>query len=259
MRQRSREFAVLLLLAGSVAAGEPKWSLPASPQAVVVELKSRASAGTSPETTVIKIRGNGTFEVGASGEQGYVAGQMTSAELLSLLRDLIEREHALELTTDALAAGLTSQARKSGKEVGFLNAADMIVRISVASGTHEFRCRSPEPLRTRFPDMQDIDHVCSIIRRLENVIAVAQIGGKPEAERLAALATAELQRQNGPAVTITAGDLLHVLGTAGDLRQAQFVVEPALRGETGAGVHVSVLESPGQPPRVNMTILSAAL
>jgi hypothetical protein len=259
MRHQLRALAVLLLLAGSVAAGEPKWSLPTNPQAAVVELKSRAPAGTAPDTTVIRIRGTGEFEVGASGEQGYVAGQMTSGELLALLRDLIEREHALELTTGALAAGVTGQARKSGKEVGFQNAPDMVVRIALASGTHEFRCRSPEALRTRFPGMQDLDRVCAIIRRLENVAAVAQIGGRREAERVAALATAELRRQNGPDVAVTVGDLLQVRGNAGDLRQSQFVVEPALRGEAGTGVHVSVMESPGETPRISMTRLSPAL
>lgn len=264
---RASAISVLLLLATRHLATAADWSLPSSPEAVVVELQfvapaadgdSRGNADADRSMLVLRLRRDGWYTVSERGGKPLV-GQLTESELQRLVSEIVDKQHGLELKSTALATEIERTGRTTGKEWRIKNADTTVVRLILAGGSHEFRCCAPELLRNRFPQVADLNRMCAIQRRLENLVATARLGGKPEAERLAALATAELRRQNGPAVTITAGDLLHVRGTAGDLRQAQFVVEPALRGETGAGVHVSVLESPGQPPRVNMTILSAAL
>lgn len=262
----SRVVVLVFLLAGGLAAGERKWSLPDDPQAVVVELKhgmtddSISSLPTevqnrlqSPRhTVVVRIRRNGAIEAGSRGSAGYAAGQLTEAELAALLEELIERQGATELSTAALENKIQQRARETRKDVGFAGS-EMVVCITLQDGRHEFRCCSPEPLRTRFPEVRELNRVCAIVQRLENIAAVAQVGGPAEAERLAKLATAELRRQNGTQVEITAADLRQVRGSAGDLRQLQFVVDPALRGEAGTGMHVSVIESPGTAPRISMT------
>lgn len=261
---------MLLMLSGNLTAAEQSWFLPDDPQAVVVELKHeiplQTLANLPPEvqrrmqlsprdTIVIRIRRNGSFEVGRRGEPGHATGRMTGVELALLLGELIERQRALEISSTALATRVEQLARESGREVGFRDS-ETAICLTLRDGPHEIRCCAPQPLRTRFPEVRELDRVCAIIRRLENIAAVAQIGGRAEAERLARLATAELRRQNAENMTITADDLVQVRGKAGDLRQAQFVVDPTLTGGTGAVAHVSVMETPGQSPRISMTTQS---
>jgi hypothetical protein len=268
MRHVLHAAVVVLLLVGHVAAADTRWSLPADPQAVVVELQfvapspagDQRSDGAPGERAmlVLRLRRDGSYEVNVQGGEN-LTGRLTDAELRRLVREIVEVQRGLALTSDGLTQALERAGRDSGKEWRIRNADTTVVRITLAGGTHEFRCCAPELLRTRFPQVEDLRRVCAIQRRLENLVAIARVGGKPEAERLAALAMAELRRQNGPDVKISAGDLLFVRGSSGDLRQCQFVVEPALRGETGAGIHVSVMESPGAAPRISMTPLSSAL
>lgn len=268
MKMSLRAIVVLLLLVGTLRAAEPSWSLPDDPQAVVIELRheetlesfsrlppsvqQRTKRFVPRDTIVIRIRRDGSFEVGRHGEPGHAKGRMTTEELSLLMSDLVERQHALQLSSSVIAARVEHLARESGRDVGF-SGSETAVCLTLRDGRHEIRCGAPQPLRTRFPEVRELDRVCAIVRRLENIAAVAQIGGRAEAERLARLATAELRSQNAADVTITADDLVQVRGKPGELRQAQFVVEPALAGGTGGGVHVSVMETPGQAPRISMT------
>jgi hypothetical protein len=242
----------LVLQAAVGLAAEPTWSLPDNPQAVVIELQLETAAG-QPVTDVVVVRRDGSFTVGEARSTQPIQSRLTEDELQELLGEIIEREQALELTSASLSAKIQAEGRRTGKDWRIRNASGTIVRISLAGRTHEIRCSSPELLRTRLPGVSELDRVCAIQRRLENIAAVAQVGGLAEAQRLAALATDEWRRQNGPAVQITHRDLLHVRGSAGDLRQVQFVVEPGLHGEAGEAVHVSVIESPGATPRISMT------
>lgn len=269
MRHPLQAFAAacLLLLAVHTPTTAADWSLPSDPESIVVELQfvapapdgasaSDATAGQS--TLVLRLRRDGWYTVSEQVGKPLV-GQLSEAEVRQLVGELVEQQRGLELKSASLSSQIERTGKATGKEWRIKNADTTVVRMNLTGGSHEFRCCAPELLRNRFPQVTDLNRVCAIQRRLENLVALARIGGRLEAERLAALATAEVQRQNGPAVTITAGDLLHVRGAAGDLRQSQFVVEPSLRGESGTGVLVSVLETPGRSPQISLTILNSTL
>lgn len=245
-----------LLLPMAAAAADRQWSLPDDPQAVVLQLRYGDPAGLR-ERLALQLHRDGAF-AGGVGTPEQVRGRLADAELNELFAEIIESSAALELTSDRLRQQIQDEAARTGKPAQVRAADDLIVRLVLADRVHEFRCPAPEVMRSRYPNLCDLHQACAIRRRLENVIAVARAGGTPAAERMAALATDELQRQNKSDLRVTARDLQVVRGRPGDLRQMEFVVpadgpsNPASR-ET----HVSVMESPGRPPRISITSLAA--
>ena len=249
---------ICVLVPCAAIAGNETWSLPTNPQAVVLELKYAAASG-SQQRTALRLHRDGSF-TGNVGASHQVRGRLSASEMRALLTDVIDASGALRLTSEGLRKQIQSEGRRTGRPARVQAAEDMIVRLVLAGGAHEIRCTAPEVLRTRYPMLSDLERVCTIRRRLENVVAVAHAGGLPAAERLAALATAQLRRQNNADVRVTARDLQSVRGRAGDLRQLQFVVSDnnsggALRRE----FHVSVMESPDAPLRISVTPLTAPL
>ncbi|MFO1092603.1 MAG: hypothetical protein U0992_04710 [Planctomycetaceae bacterium] len=254
---------VALLPAGLAEAAEPSWALPEDPQAVVIELRvaeqRQLSSSVPAHSRSLRIQRCGEVVLRDSGAKTDIGGRLAESELRNLLDDIVDRQRMLELTTDSLTRRLSAEAERTGKDWRVRNAPIASVRIALAGATHSFDCPTPDLLRTRFPGVEELIRVCAILHRLQNVAAVAQVGGPQEAERLAALATAELKRQNGTNMRITPRDLLNVRGAAGDLRQVQFVVDPELRGEQGSAIHISVMESSGAAPRVSMTPIAKPL
>lgn len=254
---------VVLIRASLAVAADSSWALPDDPRTVVIELRVAEqrplSSTVAAHTRVLRIQRSGDVVLRDSGAKADIGGSLTESELHDLLKDIIDHQRMLELHTNLLAQRLSAEAGRTGKDWRVRNAPVVSVRIALAGQTHSFDCPTPELLRTRFPEMQELTRVCAILHRLQNVAAVAQVGGLEEAERLAALAMAELKRQNGPDVRITPRDLLHVRGEAGDLRQVQFVVDPELSGQQGSPLHISVMESSGAAPRVSMTPVTKPL
>ena len=243
---------VTLILTTAATAAEPAWSLPDNPQAVVLELRYAKPAANAPETK-LELRRDGTF-IGDKGTARRISGRLSNRELQELMGEIVVDSGALQLTSSGLSRQIQEQSRRTGKSARLTSGVDTIIRITLADGAHELQCVSPEVLRTRYPALRELDRVCAIRRRLENVVAVAHAGGKPAAERLAALATEQLRRHNGAQAQVTARDLQAVRGEAGDLRQAQFVITDASTGSpAGSEVHISVFESPGAPPRIRIT------
>ena len=243
---------ISFIATSAAIAGDGRWELPAEPDAVVIELRYR-DATTNRVTTALQLMRDGTFTA-HPGTARRTRGRLQSAELNELLRSLLQESDALGLTTDGLRRQIAEESRRLRKPAHVQAADDVIVRLKLADRQHEFECPAPEVLRTRYPDLRDLERVCEIRRRLENLIAVAHVGGVPEAERLAALATAELRRHNGSNVRVTIRDLHTVRGIAGDLRQSQFVLSPSRSsGTTAQELHISVMESPGAAPRVTIT------
>jgi hypothetical protein len=241
-----------LLSNPSAGAADPKWSLPDTPQAVVLELQySDSREGAT--TTALQLHRDGTF-TGDAGTGRQTSGRLAPAELSELMAEVIETCGALRLTTEGLREQVLAESRRTGKPVEVRAASEMIVRLALADRRHTFQCAAPEVLHARYPNVRDLERVCAIRRRLENVAAVARVGGGPAADRLAALATEELRRHNGSTLRVTARDLLTVRGESGDLRQSQFVVRGERSGSWPAGeVHISILELPGAPPRISIT------
>ena len=253
-----RSLVVLLFLAATSRAVEPRWSLPDDPRAVVLQLQYADEHGDVVETVVTVLR-DGSLSDADSRQRGTVASKISPDELNELLESIIEIDRGLQLTSESLSQRIESEARRTRKDWRIQNAAHVVIRIGLSDRTHVIQCLAPDLLRTRYPAIRELERVCVIEHRLKNVVAVAHIGGVEEARRLAALATEELRRQNGPDVQIGPRDLVQVRGNIGDLRQAQFVVEPALHPEVGESVHVCVFESPGTAPRVSLAPIARPL
>jgi len=253
----------LLFLSTASAAADSEWSLPTNPDTLVLELRITETGPNSgervPPATLLQIARNGRFVGVDSVTQAEVAGRLGESELRNLVSQIVDQQRIRELRTDDLVKRLSAESARLGKEWRVRNASVVRVRVWLAAGVHTFECPCPELLRTRFPEMKELVRVCSILHRLQNIAAVAQAGGPEEAKRLAALANAELKRQNGSPVQVTSGDLTCVRGKAGDLRQMQFVIDPELNGEQGRAVHISLMESPSAAPRVSLTTVASPL
>jgi hypothetical protein len=243
---------IVLVLAPSTSAVEPAWSLPDDPQAIVVQMQYVDDDG-AVQQTVLSVQQNGSFTDGDAAQPGAVTGRMTPDELHGLLRAIINQDRVLDLTSESLSAQIQAEARRTQKDWRIQNATSVVIRIGLADGTHVVQCLAPDLMRTRYPAIRELDRLCAVQHRLKNVVAVARVGGMEEARRLAALATAELRRQNGPDIQIGPRDLVHVRGNLGDLRQVQFVVEPALHQEATEAIQMCVTESPGTTPRISLT------
>lgn len=244
--------AIFLLMAARAEAAETRWSLPDDPRAIVLQMQHVDSQGRVQET-VLTVRRDGSFHDGDAEHPGDVKGRLQEPELLELMREIIDDQQMLEMTTASLSRQVQSEARRTGKDSHIQLAVDVVIRIGLADRMHVVQFTSPGLLRTRYPAIKDMNRLCAVQHRLRNIVATAQVGGKDEAARLAALATEELRRQNGRSVEITPRDLVHVRGSIGDLRQVQFVVESAARDRDGEAVHVSVMEAPGAAPRISLT------
>lgn len=249
---------ITLLAAPTAHAANREWSLPDDPRAVVVALQYKNNT-TGRISTALQLHRDGTF-VGDVGAAAEVRSRISVPAMRELLHDILQTNSALTLSSRGLREQIEQESRRVGKPPRVRGARDVIVRITLADQVHEFQCRSPEVLRTRYPRLGDLDRVCSIRRRLENVVAVARAGGASAAERLAALAADELHRRSGAAVRVTARDLQSVRGETGDLRQAQFVVRQDRSGAAGGqDLHISVIEAAGAPPRISITTPAAPL
>jgi len=240
-----------------VSAVEPRWSLPDDPQAVVVQMQYVDDNG-AVQQTVLTAQRDGRFTDGDA-NSGTIAGRMTPDELHELLEAIIDIDRVLDLNSASLSERIQSEARRTRKDWRIQNASHVVIRIGLADGTHVVQCLAPDLLRTRYPAIRELDRLCTVQHRLKNIVAVARVGGMEEARRLAGLATQELRRQNGPDVQIGPRDLVHVRGSVGDLRQAQFVVEPALHPEARESVNVCVMESPGTAPRISLNPVARPL
>src|SRR5207244_2915871 len=98
-----------------------------------------------------------------SGATTDISGQLSEAELIELLSDIVDQQRMLELTTDSLTRRLSAEAERTAKEWRVRNAPMASVRIALAGATHRFDCPTPDLLRTRFPELPELIRVCAIL------------------------------------------------------------------------------------------------
>lgn len=247
---------VVWVLVGSASSVEQHrtWSLPSDPQAIVLELRFEEPGRSGG--VALRVRRDGSFVVPSPAGRPTLTGRLSERALTELVGELLEDHRCLELESDALAAAIEREGRRTGKDWRVQGAAISVVRIALSDRTHELRCAAPELLQSRFPELRELRRVCAIQRRLRNVVAIARVGGEPEAARLAALVAAELRRERDVSAPVTPRDLVEVNDSTGDLRQYQFVVEAAPTGtDPATSLHISVFEAPGEPVRISVTSL----
>jgi hypothetical protein len=231
-------------------AGE-SFGLPAAPRAAVIELVFEDRAA-SREAPFLRIDADGAVHVPDPSEraQPRFSGRLSQPELQQLLRELLVTHDIANLHTGDLERALATHAKQAGLDWRIPGADATLLRITLADRVHEVRCGAVSLLCERFPRLAPLQKLGAAQRRLENVAAVAQVGGTSAARRLAALATRELESRTPDSPQVTALDLSYVRTSRDGLRYVQFEVRGGR--DRSQRVTVSVVEAPGEPPRVSV-------
>lgn len=232
-------------------------ALPADPQTIVMELafEEPENAGVAERVT---IRADGEIALtGGTLQSKSVTGRLTAEDLQSLLQEVVHTSRILDCETEAIAAAVEREGRRSGRDWRIRNAATTVIRIRLKDVEHEIRCPAAELLVERFPGIDQLERLCTVQRRLQNVRAVTEVGGAEEAERLAKIAAAEWSSDSGMAQQVSSRELLHVRDAGDGLRQVQFRIDPppAEDGSIGESVVITIFETPKTLPRVSITPL----
>ncbi len=246
--------ALLLSPCAEACAVEPareSYRLPAAPRAAVIELvfEDRSVSRAAP---FLRIDADGAVHVPDPSERDElrVSGRLSPPELQQLLRELLVTHDVANLRTGDLERALATHAKQAGLDWRIPGADATLLRITLGDRVHEVRCGAVSLLCERFPQLAPLQKLGAAQRRLENVTAITQVGGPSSARRLAALAARELESQAPDAPAVTALDLSYVRTSRDGLRYVQFEVRSGR--DRSERVTVSVVEAPGEPPRVSV-------
>ncbi len=234
-------------------------AVPDDPQTTILELEFQEPDAVGMAARVA-IRGDGEISVSGGAQRGTrVIGRVTANELQELLQEIVRTRRILECDSDTIAAAVEQAGRRSGRDWRIRNAATTVIRVRLRDGEHEVRCPAAELLCERFPGIDELERLCAVQRRLQNVKAVAQAGGTAEAERLAKIAAAEWGDESGEEREVLVRHLLHVRDSGDGLRQFQFRVDAPADdgGSSGEAVAITIFETPQTLPRVSVTPLPA--
>lgn len=234
-------------------------ALPVDQQTIVLELTFEEPENATVAERVT-IRADGKISLTGGPLQGNpVAGSLNAEDLESLLQEVVHTARILECETAAIAAAVEREGRRTSRDWRIRNAATTVIRVQLKDIEHEVRCPAAELLVERFPGIDQLERLCAVQRRLQNVKAVAQVGGADEAERLAKIAAAEWSGDSGAMQQVTSRELLHVRDAGDGLRQVQFRIDPppSEDGSAGESVVITIFETPKSLPRVSITPLPA--
>lgn len=211
----------------------------------------------APPSVAVSIHADGTVLVpDPRGSSRPLRGRLSAADLQGLLNEVIETHGLFDCDTGTLAQSLQSAARQSGLAWRIPQADTTVIRVQREGRQHEVRCPAAELLEERFPGVEDLQRLCRVQRRLQNVRSVVLVGGPQEADRLAAMANQELRRRGVEGLEMTSSDLQQVLGSGDGFRLARFQrCGPRSPQEGETQWLVSIVETPDSPPRVSVTPL----
>ena len=252
---------ILILLASGTPVSaqgdsEDRIGLPRDPQTPVIELfTSSGRADSRRPDRMLVVTADGTVAVAAgNGVARQSSARLSRDELLDLLSDLISTHRILQCRSDQLLQEAERAGRAAGLDWKFPKATTTIIRIRLSGGVHEVRCTAAELLAERFPDAESVQNFNGALLRLQNLIAITQIGGAAEAQRLCDIANSELRvtgdRRNG----VTARDIQSVRENRQGLRLVQFHLSQDDNGDSPNAL-ISVVESQDSPAQVTITPL----
>ena len=246
----------LMLVASSAMAVEPKAANPPVPKSPV---RVAALSYIEPDGTrrpVVEVWSNGLVKaIDLSGSrqnpvQATLTDRLTAAELRELHQLLIGDCQLANQTTDSVRKSLQIASEQHQLTAKIEGAAE--TEIGVLAG-HEWRtvsCPAVSILATRFPDVAEVRNIAAAQSRLQNIYAVALVGGGKAADLHAATATHKLQEVNPNAGEITRRDLTMVRHLPNESRFVQF----RYAGSPGQddGCLVNLTQSPEGTTRVSV-------
>lgn len=247
MLQKITIAKLMMLISCAVSVAAERVVLPSDPQASVVELwYLDDSSQPQPEVAVLA-----DGRVWFKSVDGPAWSRIQRTELIRLVTDLLEGDGLKHCDSHQLKRALQQEAIRTGLTADVPGAASTFIRIRTGDAVRQIQCPAVGVLATRFPEVQSVQQVLSAQRRLENLRAVAMVGGSQAAADLARIAQATLAEDYGVAVPVSAEDLAMVRKLPDGGKYCQFLVGTSSKGSQSSRI-ISVFDIPGNAPRVSM-------
>ena len=246
-------FAILglcLLAVASAQAVEPKAPVPVR----VASLAFLEPDGT--RTPVVEVWSNGRVQAverkGTRQDPEPISrtDRLTADEMHELYQLLAGDCRVPSLSTEGIRESLEAASEQQQLTADIEGAARTEVGLLVGNQWHSVACPAVSILTTRFPDVTEIQNLATAQARLQNIAAVALLGGGAIADLQAEAATRKLRELHPEAGEITRRDLKMVRQLANGNRFVQF----HYAGSPGQseGCLVSLTQSPQGPTRVSV-------
>ena len=249
-RIRFAFLGLCLLAVASAQAVEPKAPVPVR----VASLAFLEPDGT--RTPVVEVWSNGRVQAverkGTRQDPEPISrtDRLTADEMHELYQLLAGDCRVPSLSTEGIRESLEAASEQQQLTADIEGAARTEVGLLVGNQWHSVACPAVSILTTRFPDVTEIQNLATAQARLQNIAAVALLGGGAIADLQAEAATRKLRELHPEAGEITRRDLRMVRQLANGNRFVQF----HYAGSPGQseGCLVSLTQSPQGPTRVSV-------
>jgi len=185
-----------LALLAACAAPPTTYPLPAEGPVVVLE-----STGTRRPQPPLVILPDGTMTSSAG------ATRLAPDDLQALLRSLIEEERFLDIDGDAVKLAIHQENSQRGSALAVLHAPTTAIELRLRDRSHRVEVHALQFEASAHPDIDALQRLARIQRRIVRDFSVALLGGPRRAADYAALATAELRRHHAERAPFTLRDL----------------------------------------------------
>jgi len=230
----------------TVVAGEPSL-LSSETTSPVVEMWY--INGQTPSHAEVIILADGRMQI--MSPEGPQRSKLPVAEVEELLKNLWDADGLSAVYSSLIQQEIQRASIKTGLNSHIEGAGETVLRIRTAKGVRELRCPAVGVLAVRYPEVECVQAMAAAQRRLENIRAVATVGGSDEAEHIANLAARAVQNEYGVDIPVSSKDLSMVRALPDGSRFCQFVI--ALNGDDSNSLQmISLVEMPGHHPRVSM-------
>lgn len=175
---------------------------------------------------------------------------LTREELRALYNELVVQTDIVTLSTESVRESIqaASESQQLGAEIE--EAADTEIGLRIGTRWHTVQCPAAALLAVRFPDSAEVATVATVQARLQNIAAVALVGGSETADRYATNATRKLHEMHPDARELTRRDLAMVRRLADGSAFVQFRYRGSPHGQDAC--LVSLTQSTSGPPRVSI-------
>ncbi len=214
MSRPARTF--LLLLAVAVSFGTDRAARAVDPAATAassapllrltfVEPGGRGQRAAPPAP--LEVTGDGHVRLGSGDGSMSDAPPLPRAELSRIVEEVIRTHRLLEINSRSLAFQIDEASRTTGLTSQIPGAAATVVEFAWEGRFHRVECPAVGLLSRRFPQVRDLQDLAAIQARLQNLVAISQVGGFQEAEQLAQEGTAQLRQDQPRATPFTVREL----------------------------------------------------
>lgn len=175
----------------------------------------------------LEVTGEGLVRIGSSDGSMTDAPPLPRAELSRFVDEIIRTHRLLEIDSRSLAFQIDEAGRSTGLSSQIPGAAATVVEFAWEGRLHRVECPAVGLLSRRFPQVRDLQDLAAIQARLQNLVAISQVGGLQQAEQLAQEGTAQLQQEQPRAAPFTVRELAMVRTLPDGAQFVQFYRESA--------------------------------